>query len=163
VRRLARHLFEFCAGVSLLLFAALTTLWANAPYEWVTKQISGNLRVSVAKVVVSVHTTPEPSIGAPMMTSRSNPYRYKLEYNGFPAFFRYVRWPTHSTWVITIPIPFLMLFTSVLPVLYVWGWRAAQRRDTRGLCPICGYDLRASPIRCPECGTAAPVPATSPH
>ena len=32
----------------------------------------------------------------------------------------------------------------------------ARGRTRHGLCPQCGYDLRASPLRCPECGHAVP-------
>jgi hypothetical protein len=51
----------------------------------------------------------------------------------------------------------------VLPVLVAHV--RTRRRRARGLCVECGYDLRHSPLRCPECGTEmanAGEPAASP-
>jgi len=55
---------------------------------------------------------------------------------------------------IFIPLWLLVLATALLPSLWLWGTVRRWRRKPPGLCSVCGYDLRASEMRCPECGTA---------
>lgn len=53
------------------------------------------------------------------------------------------------------PIWLAVLAFLILPGLWtVWRLRSS-RRALAGQCALCGYDLRATPKRCPECGTEA--------
>jgi len=57
---------------------------------------------------------------------------------------------------LTLPLYFPTLLFALLPAHYVLRVRRRRRiagRRARGCCVECGYDLQATPDRCPECGT----------
>jgi hypothetical protein len=64
-----------------------------------------------------------------------------------PAYIRYVG----------VPVPLIEVLLLIVPIrLTVRRLRElrSRRRISHGLCERCGYDLRGSSIRCPECGIA---------
>ena len=64
-------------------------------------------------------------------------------FNGAPA-----RW-------IIVPLWMLSLVSATLPLAWLWHRRRIARRVRTGFCFVCGYDLRATPAQCPECGARA--------
>lgn len=101
-----------------------------------------------------------------LRTARGQGVAYEHAYDravalGFPRTLA----PPPDTLVVTasqLKFPFrrIILLLGVLPLLYALDRTRGTlsrvrraRRDRMRLCQRCGYDLRASPDRCPECGT----------
>ena len=74
-------------------------------------------------------------------TSSDGPYRYVFSHAHVPYWFV----------VVVLALP------SCLWLARARARRVRARRARLGKCTRCGYDLRATPDRCPECGTTAPA------
>lgn len=69
----------------------------------------------------------------------------------------------HIEWEVTFPLWLLVVLFLLIPGAWTVHSRRRRRiqyRLSKSLCAGCGYDLRASKDKCPECGT--PIPAAPP-
>ena len=75
-------------------------------------------------------------------------------WNGKATNFRLLRIPLWPPFLLTAVLP------SAFGIQMVRRLRREKARRACGQCVTCGYDLRATPERCPECGSA---PSTVPR
>jgi hypothetical protein len=62
--------------------------------------------------------------------------------------------------IVVLPYWLLLIVSLPLPIYSTIAHLRAARASRPGRCRACGYDLRATPDRCPECGA---IPSTSQH
>ena len=138
--------------LSVLLFLAAGGLWGRSAVVWDTVNHVGAGREwgvgsAVGQVVVWWGRTGGQDL--PLYWNRHFP---KPDEATMRWGFGWQRFASTSS--VYVPYWFLMLVALVQPALMIARRHRARRGVRLGLCGVCGYDLRASRERCPECGTA---------
>ncbi len=175
MKRLRRWVCNGLAALSLALCVATICLWiigcfSDVSLNWESNSISYSLSCSRGEMSSSriVWGLPVPTANAgwnllflrPASLLDRNQIlagiigHYRLRFLGFALFWIHkpaVMEGPEFLW----PCWALVLLTAVLPAM----WIRQRQRLKPGHCTVCGYDLRATPDRCPECGTIPQNPA----
>jgi hypothetical protein len=177
LKLVARVWLVLCLGVTVLwLVEAVNVMWRVRLWGAWSVQISDSWRGKISLIIF--HDLPSPLIGPQMDRGLKYNSEVLAWYHKQPFFMH------HGTWgfdrdespnfeftanrnmllrgnVTILRVPDWAAAAMWLPfAVPVFKWHKRGRRITSGCCVVCGYDLRSTPQRCPECGTApqsAPV------
>lgn len=108
------------------------------------------------------HETEPPYGGMPPVAAVSGQGVRAWSRFGFAHVTRELHPPNYQSGYRAVAIPFWALAALFALTPLIWatglrGWVRRRRRIARGLCVRCGYDMRATPERCPECGSMPPA------
>ncbi|HEX3358736.1 MAG TPA: hypothetical protein VHS31_17300 [Tepidisphaeraceae bacterium] len=171
-----RRLFRFLAILSLLLCLATVALWVRSYWRLDDFEHTGTISSRTDRNgalscfgeldFVAVHIQSDYHLIFPqrwqLSTERSSVDKRLSDFaKQFPgarihwlADFGYMDYsrPSYFARGIWFPHWFLAFLFAILPTLRLLTILRTRHRHRAGLCPTCGYDLRATPDRCPECG-----------
>jgi hypothetical protein len=189
VKPLARHIVAVLTLLCLLLCIALAALWLHSYRMegrlWYSPARGVNYRLAVgagsiilSRSVLSGRTSGEFSDDFDRPPGRSLEWRHRtgppvspftpegsprlVQWLGFDYLARDVGRPSFGTLAfrrVVLPMWLPVLLAALPPAIALARRERRRRRTLKGLCPRCGYDLRASPGRCPECGRIPPKSA----
>lgn len=179
MRRFARILFNVAAAVSLSLCVATCMLWVRSHWVYdLYKFADRQHTLKLDKGHLWAGRCEEPYwIDPGHYAARQHPETSNFTATFLPnssqvsvavgvgisrsaLHFLYVDWvqpPSTRMRSLAVPMWFIAGFLGIVPVARTWRWMKNKHGKEEGLCPSCGYDLRASPDRCPECGRAVEV------
>jgi hypothetical protein len=181
--RVRRLLHNLAGGASALLAVAAVVLWARsyATHESLSHDghallgldsTQGQVAISYMERTVAVWPSyqfrgwsyaPTPSV-ARLPRTVQREAKLHLDALGFALIYGH-RPPPARNWVpatdnpvalsARVPYWFVTALCAILPAR-AFLYRRGAPAGPRNRCRICGYDLRATPDRCPECG-AVPI------
>jgi hypothetical protein len=164
-----RRLLNVLTVLSLLLCVAVAVLWVRS--GWVSDAVlygngAGEYGVQSLRGVVVVAVTNRPHAPRTLRVDRfgalppqSVPNRlgfgYRVQDVPLPPSSALDPPPVVHQRMLVVPLWFVVAVLGCLPACRFYVAYRRQRIRKLGLCARCGYDLRATPERCPECGEAA--------
>lgn len=173
VRRLRHILFNSLTALSFLLCITMITFWIrsatigdyvrwyNQPRLFEFTSSGGIAMLALGELVSTDYPVPSGWEGSFWPFTRNvDTFSADLRRGTTLGFeFRHWRKQTRTlredSRTVKLPYWFVVICLGVTPTvrgLRFWRSRRRRKRGKLGLCPTCGYDLRASPQRCPECG-----------
>jgi hypothetical protein len=142
-----RRLSNLAAAVSLMLCAATVALWVRSCSvrdDVVYRSVNVWSHTGRCRFAVVVPPTDFKLISADIRHAATQP--------AYSAFSFYM---SNGRLHVCVPHWFVLSVFAAVPAAWLSLYARIRRRLTRGRCASCGYDLRATPERCPECGAVS--------